>query len=213
MIIPGILENTFEDTKKRIEEVDNITPIIQIDICDGLFVSTKNSFEIKKLEEIDMKSDLQIHLMTKRIDGWINKKIKNIKSVCIHFESEDFSESITKKIKDLGYEVGLSINPNTSFAEIEGILNNFDFVQLMTVYPGKQGQKFLTQVLDGFKKLKENHPTLKFQMDGGINEENIRKLVEIGIDNFVIGSAIFKSYNPRQKLIEFIQTAYGNSNI
>jgi len=207
MIIPAILTDKFEEFEKQ-AKILAFSPIIQIDIMDGELVEGRSFLEIEKINNIQITSDFELHLMVARplleLKKW--QQVKNIKRVIFHLECEDSPNETALEIKKLGYEVGLAINPETDFRDILPFLNNLDEILFMTVHPGKQGAAFVPDVIDKIKEFKKlvdsKEIDIKIGADGGINKDNILDIKNAGVENFCIGSAIIKDKNPEQSYQE-----------
>ena len=110
--------------------------------------------------------------------------------------TKDVSETI-KKIKDLGCQVGIAINPAEEVIVAEQNLEDIDLVLLMSVNPGFGGQKFIDNVLEKISYMRnlidKSSNQVRLEVDGGINPENISIVSEAGADTFVLGSAIFNT--------------------
>jgi ribulose-phosphate 3-epimerase len=103
-------------------------------------------------------------------------------------------------------KAGVSLNPHTPVAFLEEILPYLDMVLIMSVNPGFGGQQFIETSIDKVIKLRkmidEKNLNTLIEIDGGINEKNIKKLHEAGVDVFVVGNAIFSSENPKKMIRE-----------
>lgn len=195
MIIPALLEKNFEDIKNKVKEIDSANNLtIQIDIGDGKFVETKTFQDIKKLDTIETNAKFEVHLMVKNPLDYLGEGIEKVSKISTHVESGNVDEFI-KRAKELGYEVGLSINPETKLEDLAEFMNDIDFVQFMTIKPGKQGNKFEAEVLDKIAIFSRTAPNILSQADGGIDESVIPDLINAGIKNMVIGSQIFQKPN------------------
>jgi ribulose-phosphate 3-epimerase len=119
--------------------------------------------------------------------------------ITIHPEATDDLSASIKKIKDLGKKVGVSLNPETKVSIIKDHLEQIDLVLIMSVNPGFGGQKFMPEVLDKIKELKniqkEQNIDFDIEIDGGINFENSKMAIEAGANILVSGTTIFKSNN------------------
>ena len=201
MIIPTILEQNFDEVKRKISLVDGDAELIQIDVADGILVDGKTILDMSLLEKLQTKSSLEIHLMVSDPEKYVNRKIETAVSICSQVEAKDVDKFI-QNAKKLGYRTGISVNPNTKMEDFEKYADDVDFVQFMMVNPGAQGQKRLLSVLDKMKKFMTKYPEMPVQVDGGIKKSNILDLLQRGINNVVIGSEIFGSKDPRKKLKE-----------
>tara|TARA_B100001765_G_scaffold907_1_gene541 strand:- start:1437 stop:1892 length:456 start_codon:yes stop_codon:yes gene_type:complete len=119
--------------------------------------------------------------------------------ITIHPEATENIESSVSLIKKLNKKIGLSLNPDTSIEIIEKFLSSIDLVLIMSVYPGFGGQKFIPNIINKIKKLKsiKEKQNLKFdiEVDGGINFDNSKLVVEAGANILVSGTTIFKNNN------------------
>lgn len=200
MIYPAILESTLEQTIKKAKPFENVCEIVHIDIGDGEFVNLSSVFRPEDLLA-QLNLNYQIHLMVNNPFFWIEEKIEQIKTVIFQVEVVENYLDTAAYFKNLGYKVGLSVNPDTPFPDFfEGI----DFVQFMTVTPGSQGQSFENGVLEKMADFKFKFPSIRIQADGGINLQNIAQLKRTGVSNFVIGSAIVNQSDPVASYKEFL---------
>ena len=168
------------------------TDYIHIDYMDGIFVDNKEFTieEIKTLSKISTKK-LDIHIMAENPEPIIQElKDLNIEYITIHYEINKPLDKIINLIHNQGYKCGISIKPKTDPKNIIEYLKKIDIVLIMSVEPGKGGQKFIPDVLNKIKELKQNN--LIIEIDGGINDTNIEELKNI-VDIVVVGSYITNS--------------------
>ena len=168
------------------------TDYIHIDYMDGIFVDNKEFTieEIKTLSKISTKK-LDIHIMAENPEPIIQElKDLNIEYITIHYEINKPLDKIINLIHNQGYKCGISIKPKTNPKNIIEYLEKIDLVLIMSVEPGKGGQKFIPDVLNKIKELKQNN--LIIEIDGGINDTNIEELKNI-VDIVVVGSYITNS--------------------
>ena len=201
MIIPVILETEFEEVTRKVRLIEEYVKLIQIDIVDGILVNGKTFLDISQLDALNAKTTLELDLMVQNPLDYISL-INNVKGVVIPVEAENVGTSINAS-KDLGYRTGVSIAPTTSLETLNLFVANVDFVQFMTIEPGGQGRPFQEMVLEKIKTFKENYPSMPVQVDGGINSETIKKVLDVGVNDIVVGSAIFDSEDPVKTLKEF----------
>ena len=175
------------------------TDYIHIDYMDGIFVDNKEFTieEIKTLSKISTKK-LDIHIMAENPEPIIQElKDLNIEYITIHYEINKPLDKIINLIHNQGYKCGISIKPKTYPKNIIEYLKKIDLVLIMSVEPGKGGQKFIPDVLNKIKELKQNN--LIIEIDGGINDTNIEELKNI-VDIVVVGSYITNSNNYNKQI-------------
>ncbi len=201
-ISPSILSADFSQLGNEIKRLeDSGADMIHVDVMDGHFVPnlTIGPPVIKALKK-ESSILFDVHLMIAPVHKYIKAySDAGADIITIHPEAtEDLTASISK-IKELKKKVGVSLNPETKVDIIRDILNQIDLVLIMSVNPGFGGQKFMPEVLDKVKELKEiqNNENLNFdiEIDGGINFENSKIVIEAGANILVSGTTIFKSNN------------------
>ncbi|MBU4284621.1 ribulose-phosphate 3-epimerase [Patescibacteria group bacterium] len=217
-IIPTILVKTFKEVKEKIKAVENYVDWIQLDIMDGVFVGNKTwpyaEGKISDLKKISAcgrpavgwktKVKLEAHLMVQNPEKVIDKWLKNVDRVIVHFESkiEDL-ENLIKKVHSHKKQIGLAINPETNCRVIAPFLEKIDLVLFMSVRPGLGGQVFEPEVLDKIKALREIWPKGDIGVDGGVNDKNAGKIFAAGANLLCVGNYIFKSENIKQTIEKF----------
>ena len=182
------------------------TDYFHIDVMDGKFVENNTSeIMLEYAENIKQISNLplDVHLMVENVDDYLEQYIP-LKPSFITFHYEAFEDKTyliqaINKIKNNGIKCGISIKPNTNVEEIYEYLPYIHLVLIMTVEPGKGGQKLIPDTIEKIVKLKkyitENNIDIYIEADGGINLETIQQLKAAGIDIAVVGNAIIKSEN------------------
>lgn len=203
MIIPGVFEQDRANLMTRIRTVENFVGLIQIDLADGVLVNGKSLTTRFVFEQMDTKTNLQLHLMVEIPLFYLELPLPKVTSVCSQIEAKSPPRKFIDMARNLGYQVGLSLNPTTPISKLEPFVGEIDFVQFMTVIPGAQGRGFKNPVLNKMVRFKAAHPEMKVQVDGGINEKTLGLVLESGADDVIIGSAIFKDRSPLQALRKF----------
>jgi ribulose-phosphate 3-epimerase len=199
MIIPAILEKDITAVQTKLNIIDKTAKIIQIDLSDGLLVAGNTFTDIYELERIRTHAQIQVHLMVLNPMPYLESKVECVKSICAQVEGKFNKTGFIEKAKEMGYEVGMSLNSETSADLVEGFADRLDYVQFMTVIPGKQGEEFIPEVLEKIKSFRQKHPEVTIQTDGGANADNLKEILRVGVDHVVIGSAIFGSHDPKEK--------------
>lgn len=185
-------------------------PSIHMDIMDGIFVK-ELSFDwniVKRVSKIYKNSIINTHLMVQNPDPlFIKYKDAGASYIIFHLEIGNTLERI-KKVRDLNIKVGLSINPDTNVEDLVPYLDSIDQVLIMSVYPGRGGQKYIESSTGKLKFLKEykekNNLNYIINVDGGINEETY-KHVKPYSDFAVIGSRLTKSPKFKEDYLMFIE--------
>ena len=146
---------------------------------------------IQATEKLNKTNTDYIHIMAENPEPIIQElKGLNIEYITIHYEINKPLDKIINLIHNQGYKCGISIKPKTNPKNIIEYLKKIDLVLIMSVEPGKGGQKFIPDVLNKIKELKQNN--LIIEIDGGINDTNIEELKNI-VDIVVVGSYITNS--------------------
>ncbi len=199
-ISPSILSADFSQLGteiKRLEEGG--ADMIHVDVMDGHFVPnlTIGPPVIKALRKhCSLKFD--VHLMISPVHKYIEAYADaGADIITIHPEATENLEVSINKIKDLKKTVGVSLNPKTSINLIKNLLSKIDLVLIMSVNPGFGGQKFMPEVLEKIRELKEIREIEKLnfdiEIDGGINFDNCKIAIEAGANILVSGTTVFKS--------------------
>jgi ribulose-phosphate 3-epimerase len=201
-ISPSILSADFSQLGNEIKRLEEGgADLIHVDVMDGHFVPnlTIGPPVIKALKK-NCSIKFDVHLMISPVHKYIDAYADaGADIITIHPEATDDLSSSIKKIKDLGKKVGVSLNPETKVSIIKDHLDQIDLVLIMSVNPGFGGQKFMPEVLDKIKELKniqkEQNIDFDIEIDGGINFENSKIAIEAGANILVSGTTIFKSNN------------------
>ena len=201
-ISPSILSADFSQLGNEIKRLEKGgADMIHVDVMDGHFVPnlTMGPPIIKALRQYT-SLPFDVHLMISPVHKYIQDYADaGADIITIHPEAtENLQESI-KHIKKLNKKVGVSLNPETKINKVTNFLNEVDLILVMSVHPGFGGQKFMPEVLDKIKELKEirDQKNLDFdiEIDGGINFDNNKLAIEAGADILVSGTTIFKNNN------------------
>jgi ribulose-phosphate 3-epimerase len=201
-ISPSILSADFSQLGNEIKRLEEGgADLIHVDVMDGHFVPnlTIGPPVIEALKK-NCSIKFDVHLMISPVHKYIKAySDAGADIITIHPEATDDLPASIQKIKDLGKQVGLSLNPETKINVIKDYLNEIDLVLIMSVNPGFGGQKFMPEVLDKIRELKsiqiKQNIDFDIEIDGGINFENSKIAIEAGANILVSGTTIFKSNN------------------
>ena len=204
MISVSYLKSKYDEltTIKLIDE--SIADLIHVDLMDGLYVPNKN-FELKQVIKLltGTKKMLDIHLMVNDPLEYIEElSTLNVKIITIHLDSTNNLEKTIQMIKDKNILVGVAINPDENVDILNDYLDKIDYVLIMSVYPGKGGQTFISEVTSKVRKLQDKD--ILIGIDGGINKDTVHYLKDLSIDNIISGSFICMSddFNARIKELQ-----------
>lgn len=187
------IDNFDVDIIKELKDID----YIHVDVMDGKFVNNTNlNLEAFRILKEYTKIPIIAHLMVINPFDYIEKIIKFIDIFLFHFESDGDKLTIINKIKKYDKEVGIVLNPDTGLSEIIPYFSVLDYVLLLSVNPGWSGQKFIPETVKKVNKLAEYRKKYNFKIivDGGVNCENARDL--INVDILSSSSTILNAENP-----------------
>ncbi len=201
-IAPSILSADFMRLGEEIKAAEAAgIDLFHIDIMDGHFVPNI-TIGPSIVEAINKITDvpLDVHLMIEEPDKYVKDFINaGADYLAVHIEASVHAHRTVQYIKENGAKAGISLNPATPVCSLDHVLQDLDFVVLMSVNPGFGGQNFIPQSMDKIKALKkvirDRGLSTLIEVDGGVKPENARQVAEAGADMLVMGSAFFSSGN------------------
>jgi len=195
-IFASVLDSPNGDTQGAVDKLDGLVDGIHYDVMDGVFVPP-TTYTAEDLAKLNIPMYKSVHLMVEKPDlSWIEDFAKaGADMITIHVESQQ--ESLVNSInliKEFGCAAGVSLKPMTKVEDVDKeVWSLIDEVLIMSVEPGWGGQKFMPEVLDKVKWIRDNYPDLDIAIDGGINAETGKLAVDAGCNVLGVGSYIVKS--------------------
>lgn len=210
-ISASLLAADFSDLQGELQKVKN-TDLLHIDVMDGNFVPNI-SFGLPVIQGVKRCSDLplDIHLMIERPERYLEDfAATSPEIITVHYEAVTHLQRTLRQIRELGSKAGISLNPHTPLEGLKYVLADLDLILIMTVNPGFGGQGFIPAMIDKIRDCRQliGDAPIELQVDGGVTVERIPALAQAGATNFVAGSAIFSSDDPKL-YIEQMRTTTG----
>ncbi len=203
IIAPSVLASDFANLQREITMInESEADWIHVDIMDGVFVPNL-SMGVPVVEAINRhaKKPLDVHLMMIQPERYVEVfKKAGASSITVHIEACPHLHRNIQQIKSLGCKAGVALNPHTSVSLLEDIMADIDLVCVMSVNPGFGAQKFIPRTYKRVSALKDlivrTGSAALIEIDGGVNHENARPLLESGADVLVAGNFVFTAPDP-----------------
>jgi len=207
LIAPSILSADFTKLRNEIQAIESAgADWLHVDVMDGHFVPniSMGPLVVKAAKKV-ATIPIDVHLMITHPDQYIPLFAEaGADLISVHAEASHHLNRTIDLIKSCGCRPGVVLNPATPLSAIEWALEYVDFVLIMSVNPGFGGQSFIPNSLDKIRLLKEiiriKGLSTLIQVDGGVTEDNIKKIAKAGADVFVAGSAIFGKKNYKKTI-------------
>lgn len=203
IISPSVLSCDFANIQRDVEMINNSTADwFHVDVMDGVFVPNISfGFPVISAIKKHATKPLDVHLMIANPDQYIEEfKKAGADWLTVHYEACTHLHRTIQMIKAHGMKAGVALNPHTPVEVLEDILPELDLVLIMSVNPGFGGQKFISHALKRVTRLKElinkTESSALIEVDGGVNLETGKQLLEAGADALVAGSFVFNSPDP-----------------
>ncbi|MDD3188547.1 MAG: ribulose-phosphate 3-epimerase [Fermentimonas sp.] len=207
IVAPSLLAADFLNLGRDIEMLNRSeADWIHLDIMDGVFVPNISfGFAVTNLLKKVAKKPLDTHLMIVEPEKFIKEVAATGSTYMnVHFETCNHLHRVVQQIREHGMKPAVTLNPHTPVSLLEDIIKDLDMVLLMSVNPGFGGQVFIDNTLKKVTQLKElilkNNSSALIEVDGGVNLETGKRLVDAGADALVAGSFVFTSEDPEETI-------------
>lgn len=203
LIAPSVLSCDFANVQRDVEMInESSADWFHVDVMDGVFVPNISfGFPVIKAIKKHATKPLDVHLMIVEPDQYIEEFAKSGADVLtVHYEACPHLHRTIQAIKAAGMQAGVALNPHTPVSHLEDVIEELDLVLIMSVNPGFGGQSFIENTIKKVAQVKalieKSGSPAKIEVDGGVNLETGKRLIEAGADVLVAGSFVFKSENP-----------------
>ncbi|CUA10976.1 ribulose-phosphate 3-epimerase [Escherichia coli] len=195
-ILPSIFGADILRLKDEIHFLEEEqTEILHVDLMDGTYVSNI-AFGPNQIAAMKKASSMifDVHMMLANPERHIDDVINTgAEMISVHYESTPHVHYIIQKIKKAGRKAGVVLNPGTPESVIEYLLDDIDYILLMTINPGQPGQTFIHKSLEKIRNTKKmiSGRDIQIEVDGGVNLDNVKQVKDVGADLIVVGGALF----------------------
>lgn len=212
LVAPSILSADFGHLARDVEAIcEGGCDLVHVDVMDGHFVPnlTIGPVVVDAVAKAATKP-LDIHLMVENNSFFVDL-FAPLKPgyISFHIEEEKHPHRLIQKIRSLGIKPAIVLNPQTRPEALEYLLQDLDMVLLMSVNPGFGGQKFIPTVIEKAQRLKalieKRNPNCLIEVDGGVNDVNVKELEAAGVDVVVAGSYVYKHPNGVKEAISSLK--------
>ena len=207
LVAPSLLSANFSDLKADMEMINRSScDWLHIDIMDGVFVPNISfGFPVLKHVARLCRKPLDVHLMIVQPEKFLNEvKALGARSMNVHFEACTHLHRVVQQIREAGMKAGVTLNPATPVAMLADIIDEVDIVMLMSVNPGFGGQQFIPHTVEKVRELRRmidgRGAKALIEVDGGVNRQTGKMLVDAGVDVLVAGSAVFHAPDPEEEI-------------
>lgn len=214
-LAPSILSADFSDLGKSAAQIETAgADLIHVDVMDGHFVPNI-SFGAAVMKSLCGKTALpfDVHLMIENPDRYLEDFMTDqTEYITVHEEACVHLNRTIRHIKSLGVKAGVAVNPATSLTTLDYVLEDVDMVLIMSVNPGFGGQTLIPSALEKVKALRsikvDNGMDFTIELDGGVTPDNVKRVIDAGVEIVVAGSSVFGAESVELRVKEFL-SAFG----
>lgn len=195
-IIPAILTRTSDEALEQMAHLRDVAPWVQVDVMDGTMTDAA-TFDLYDIVGETDGFSVEVHLMVDDpVAHFAACEAAGAKRVYVHTEPLASVADVLDAARSYGFAVGLAVSPQTTIAQIEPYIDDVDAVLIMTVEPGRQGQHFISEMLEKVEELRADYPDLWIAVDGGVSVATVRDIAHAGASAAAVGSAISAAADP-----------------
>jgi ribulose-phosphate 3-epimerase len=207
LIAPSLLAADFANLQRDLELVNQSeADYLHFDVMDGLFVPNISfGFPLLKAVKQHCQKPIDVHLMIVDPDRYLEEFAQGGASIIhVHYEACTHLHRTLSRIRELGCQAGVALNPHTPISGLADVLDQIDVILIMSVNPGFGGQSFIPHTIRKIANLKQllvtNQCDALIEVDGGVSMDNAQALLDAGTDMLVAGSSVFGAKDPIQAI-------------
>lgn len=204
IVAPSLLASDFANLEREVTMLnESQADWIHVDIMDGVFVPNLSmGLPVVEAVKRHAQKPLDVHLMIIQPERYVEAFRKaGAESISVHVEACPHLHRNIQQIKSLGAKAGVAMNPHTPISDLENVITEIDLVCVMSVNPGFGAQKFIEHTYQKVRLLKkmitEAGSKALIEIDGGVNLQNAKALLDAGADVLVAGNFVFSATDPK----------------
>lgn len=207
IISPSMLSCDFANIQRDVEMINaSSADWFHIDVMDGVFVPNISfGFPVLSAMKKHATKPMDVHIMIENPDAYIQDfKAAGADILTVHYEACRHLHRTIQAIKAAGMKAGVALNPHTPVSHLNDVIGDLDLVLIMSVNPGFGGQKFIDHAVEKVRQtrllIQASNSSALIEVDGGVNLETGKRLVDAGANALVAGSFVFNAENPTKTI-------------